>query len=229
MVEIVRGVYKFIVHPNLWLTPDLSDYRLRDGKEYLFQAKDEVRCQNSKQINRNHVCVSQVLIKPNKLVFAPRRKWAPGSVASWAPFPLQQDQRTPPSAPGPSAVPWRCLPSHRPQAMPSPCATRRGRRRIARRDSASLARRNRTLVQKSVGMNNSTNWGRWKRKVHTSQTNTLPSAQPPTSFSSYVTRLTENLFLPPWLFPHGFYLLYVGQSITFSQHWKPSPSFRHAC
>lgn len=62
MVELVRGVNKFIVYPNLWLIPRFTDYRLRDGKEYLFQAKDEVRCQNRiiprKQININHVCQS---------------------------------------------------------------------------------------------------------------------------------------------------------------------------
>lgn len=96
-----------------------------------------------------------------------RRKWAPGSVPSSAPF--QQDRETRPEVRGPSAVPWRCLPSPPAQVMPEvlPCATKTGKRRIARRGSASLARKNRTFVKLSMEttfVKISTNWNRQKGK-----------------------------------------------------------------
>lgn len=123
--------------------------RLGDGKEYLFQAKDEVRHGIFKAISWKRykwVCRNPAPEEGSleTLFSLLRLKWAPGFVPSWAPF--HQHQETHQEVHGRSAVPWPCLPSPPAplKAEALPCATKMAKTRIARRGSASLARRNRT-------------------------------------------------------------------------------------
>lgn len=123
-------------------------------------------CLNKKYI---YIRVYKKYIKALFLYFFTvlRRKWAPGSVLSSVPF--QPDQETRREVRRHSAVPWRCLPSPPAQLMleVSPCATKMGKRKIVRRGSASLARKNRTLVKslmETTFVKISTNWSRQNGK-----------------------------------------------------------------
>lgn len=158
-----------------------------------------------------------------------RLKWAPGFVPSWAPF--HQDQETHQEVRGGSAVPWPCLPSLPAplKAEVSPCATKTGKIRIARRGSASLARRNRTNHCKKLRLSEFQH-SQAGRKESTGQSTKHPAGPKKFVNSSFVA-YTENIFFsspPPVLnviccfhSPHS-YVIFRGTSslriLIYSSH-----------